>query len=161
MVPPKYQPRRLLLYFEVVGMPPATGDVNYDAEFDRNMAVVLAALLCALIFALGLHSILRCALRCSRRFFFQTFDRTPGGQVIIPVTEARKSVVSSQIPEMVYGTEGINIPATECPICLGEFEEGERVRILPRCNHGFHAKCIDTWLAFRSSCPLCRQRLLG
>jgi E3 ubiquitin-protein ligase ATL10/75/76/77/78 len=65
----------------------------------------------------------------------------------------------SQIPVAVYGS-GENILATECPICLGEFEKGDKLRMLPKCNHGFHVRCIDTWLVSHSSCPNCRLSLL-
>ncbi|CAL5442802.1 RING-H2 finger protein ATL52-like [Camellia sinensis] len=44
----------------------------------------------------------------------------------------------------------------ECPVCLSVFEEGEEVRQLPRCNHSFHAACIDMWLFSHFDCPVCR-----
>lgn len=44
----------------------------------------------------------------------------------------------------------------ECIVCLGEFEDEDAVRVLPNCCHTFHAKCIDTWFATRSTCPVCR-----
>ncbi|XP_006646449.1 RING-H2 finger protein ATL66 [Oryza brachyantha] len=47
----------------------------------------------------------------------------------------------------------------QCSICLGEFEEGEKVRSLPPCGHGFHPGCVDAWLLSRPSCPLCRSWL--
>uniref|UniRef100_A0A0D9V7E6 RING-type E3 ubiquitin transferase n=1 Tax=Leersia perrieri TaxID=77586 RepID=A0A0D9V7E6_9ORYZ len=50
--------------------------------------------------------------------------------------------------------------AAECSICLGEFEEGEKVKPLPRCGHGIHPECVDAWLRSRPSCPLCRRWLL-
>ncbi|KAL2906737.1 E3 ubiquitin-protein ligase ATL76 [Bienertia sinuspersici] len=49
---------------------------------------------------------------------------------------------------------------TECVICLSEFKGSEKIRILPKCNHGFHVKCIDEWLSSHSSCPTCRQSLV-
>uniref|UniRef100_M8BY44 RING-type E3 ubiquitin transferase n=1 Tax=Aegilops tauschii TaxID=37682 RepID=M8BY44_AEGTA len=49
--------------------------------------------------------------------------------------------------------------ASECAVCLGEFQEGERVRLLPGCLHVFHAECIDTWLHGCASCPLCRAAI--
>jgi hypothetical protein len=46
--------------------------------------------------------------------------------------------------------------ATQCMICLSEFEEGESLRRLP-CTHVFHQACIDEWLLHRStSCCLCK-----
>lgn len=141
---------------------PAMGNKNNTADaylretnFDTNMVIILAALLCALIFALGLNSIVRCAMRCSRRFGAETADQTAAR---LAVTGLKKRALR-KIPMAVYGS-GVNIPATECPICLGDFEEGEKVRVLPKCNHGFHVSCIDTWLMSHSSCPNCRHSLL-
>ncbi|XP_054784432.1 RING-H2 finger protein ATL74-like [Prosopis cineraria] len=127
------------------------GDVNFDA----NMVIILAALLCALICALGLNSIVRCVLRCGRRFSTGTTEQTTARLV----STGLKKRHLSQIPVKVYGPAA-NIPATECPICLGEFEKGDKVRMLPKCNHGFHVSCIDTWLLSHSSCPNCRHSLL-
>lgn len=50
----------------------------------------------------------------------------------------------------------------ECVICLCEFEEGEVVKMIPYCRHVFHPGCVDTWLVFHVSCPLCRSsRIFG
>ncbi|KAK7318653.1 hypothetical protein RJT34_03358 [Clitoria ternatea] len=51
--------------------------------------------------------------------------------------------------------EGL-IDGTECSVCLGEFEENESLRLLPKCSHAFHIPCIDTWLRSHKNCPLCR-----
>lgn len=133
------------------------GMFSSEANFDTNMVIILAALLCALICALGLNSIVRCALRCSRRFSFESRNEV---EARLAVTGLKKSVLR-QIPVAVYGSETKNIiPATDCPICLGEFLGGEKVRVLPKCHHGFHVRCIDMWLVSHSSCPTCRQSLL-
>mmetsp|Transcript_6990 Transcript_6990/g.10668 ORF Transcript_6990/g.10668 Transcript_6990/m.10668 type:complete len:332 (+) Transcript_6990:70-1065(+) len=48
---------------------------------------------------------------------------------------------------------------SRCVICMEDFVEGEDVKVLP-CGHGFHAHCIDPWLANQSDrCPLCNQSL--
>lgn len=44
----------------------------------------------------------------------------------------------------------------ECAVCLENFKEGEKCRLLPNCNHCFHADCIDSWLAKTAACPVCR-----
>ncbi|XP_021732498.1 RING-H2 finger protein ATL66-like [Chenopodium quinoa] len=44
----------------------------------------------------------------------------------------------------------------ECCICLGVFEDGDKVKVLPKCDHRFHSDCVDRWLCTQSSCPLCR-----
>ncbi|KAF8693526.1 hypothetical protein HU200_038928 [Digitaria exilis] len=48
----------------------------------------------------------------------------------------------------------------DCTVCLGEFHDGELLRILPNCAHAFHAQCIDTWLRAHVTCPLCRATVV-
>ncbi|KAK4782641.1 hypothetical protein SAY86_007015 [Trapa natans] len=128
-------------------------------SFDNNMVIILAALLCALICALGFNSIVRCALRCGRRFSAEAEGRAADPR--LDATMGLKKNALRRIPVAVYGkAEGGVFMATECPICLGEFIDGEKVRVLPKCNHGFHVRCIDEWLAAHSSCPTCRHSLL-
>ncbi|KAK1283117.1 RING-H2 finger protein ATL16 [Acorus calamus] len=45
----------------------------------------------------------------------------------------------------------------ECAVCLCEFQEEEKLRLLPNCLHSFHIDCIDTWLQSNPNCPLCRS----
>ncbi|KAI3985815.1 hypothetical protein MKX01_026601 [Papaver californicum] len=47
----------------------------------------------------------------------------------------------------------------DCPVCLCEFSEDDKLRLLPMCSHAFHINCIDTWLLSNSTCPLCRGTL--
>ncbi|XP_031395740.1 RING-H2 finger protein ATL1 isoform X2 [Punica granatum] len=44
----------------------------------------------------------------------------------------------------------------ECAVCLNEFQEDEKLRIIPSCSHVFHIDCIDIWLQNNANCPLCR-----
>ncbi|KAK8485268.1 hypothetical protein V6N13_062735 [Hibiscus sabdariffa] len=48
---------------------------------------------------------------------------------------------------------------SECCICLGVFEDDEKVKALPNCQHCYHPECVDKWLSSESSCPLCRISL--
>lgn len=41
-----------------------------------------------------------------------------------------------------------------CNVCLEDFKEGETIRLL-RCKHGFHDKCINTWIVKKGKCPVC------
>lgn len=45
-----------------------------------------------------------------------------------------------------------------CSICLDDFEETARVRLLV-CSHIFHVKCIDVWAQTNAKCPLCKKNL--
>ncbi|KAJ0979492.1 hypothetical protein J5N97_014966 [Dioscorea zingiberensis] len=56
---------------------------------------------------------------------------------------------------------GDNHGNAECAVCLGEFLEGEWLRLLPNCGHVFHATCIDTWFGSHANCPLCRTSVLN
>uniref|UniRef100_A0A6N2MA82 RING-type E3 ubiquitin transferase n=1 Tax=Salix viminalis TaxID=40686 RepID=A0A6N2MA82_SALVM len=49
----------------------------------------------------------------------------------------------------------------DCPVCLCEFSEKDKLRLLPMCSHAFHINCIDTWLLSNSTCPLCRGTLFN
>ena len=52
-------------------------------------------------------------------------------------------------------------PFETCCICLDDFEEGDKLRILP-CDHGYHSKCIDPWLVKNKRiCPQCRKRVFA
>ncbi|XP_019052110.1 PREDICTED: RING-H2 finger protein ATL46-like, partial [Nelumbo nucifera] len=47
----------------------------------------------------------------------------------------------------------------DCAVCLCEFSEPDKLRLLPMCSHAFHINCIDAWLLSNSTCPLCRGTL--
>jgi len=50
-------------------------------------------------------------------------------------------------------------PYETCVICLDDFVEGDKLRVLP-CDHGYHSKCIDPWLVKNKRiCPQCRKRV--
>ncbi|PSS13911.1 RING-H2 finger protein [Actinidia chinensis var. chinensis] len=77
------------------------------------------------------------------------------------------SVVSLPAPEAVVDsfpvrchrkpdtTESADDDA-QCYICLSEYEESDKIRVLP-CRHEFHMMCVDKWLKeIHGVCPLCR-----
>lgn len=63
----------------------------------------------------------------------------------------------SRLPSML-GRE-LKAAGAECAICLDEIEGEQPIRLVPGCNHGFHAKCADMWLSVHPVCPICRAIL--
>ncbi|XP_058087574.1 RING-H2 finger protein ATL78-like [Magnolia sinica] len=152
--------RRLLHLHDMAASPPSTTAAGPgEASFDANVIMILAVLLCALICALGLNSVVRCALRCSNRV---AFDSRPHASSARLANTGVKKTALKAFPTFSYSAS-FKLPMrdTKCAICLSEFSNGERVRVLLPCNHGFHVRCIDKWLASHSSCPTCRQCLLN
>ncbi|XP_030540490.1 RING-H2 finger protein ATL66 [Rhodamnia argentea] len=65
-----------------------------------------------------------------------------------------------KLPIVLHGGAATGVEeAGECSICLGAFEDGEKVKVLPKCGHCYHSACVDQWLVTRSVCPLCRAPL--
>jgi len=46
----------------------------------------------------------------------------------------------------------------QCIICMEEFNEKEKVKLLP-CGHIFHPNCIKEWLMKQKSCPFCKSEI--
>lgn len=68
-------------------------------------------------------------------------------------------------PKLLYslvekGSTSTNIPSSSCSICLGDYKDGDILRLLPPCHHIFHLACVDPWLRFHSTCPICRKSSL-
>jgi len=46
-----------------------------------------------------------------------------------------------------------------CVICQEKIEIDEWYKKVPKCDHCFHASCIDRWLLMRATCPVCREEV--
>lgn len=75
-----------------------------------------------------------------------------------PASGLDSSIISSY-PTILLD-EKLRLPNpndTTCSICISEYQPTETLKIIPSCNHYFHAKCIDQWLNMSSTCPVCRE----
>ena len=85
-------------------------------------------------------------------------DNAEKGQAVGTGTEDEPE---THLPPMNLPSEEITTSCTTCSICLDDFEDGERIRVLPKCHHAFHTDCILPWLTERQGCcPLCKTSVL-
>ncbi|CAA2955505.1 RING-H2 finger ATL79-like [Olea europaea subsp. europaea] len=126
-------------------------------EFKANSVMILMVLLCGLITALAFNAGIRYIIRlhCRRR-------RSQQPPVNEDVEMAHPKTEEEEIPTVIY-SPGMKLAGAEaeCVICLSEFSDGEKVRVLEKCNHGFHVQCVQKWLLSHSSCPTCRTNCSG
>ncbi|KAG0534979.1 hypothetical protein BDA96_04G326300 [Sorghum bicolor] len=73
------------------------------------------------------------------------------------VVEAFPTMKYAEAKALRVGKQGGG--ALECAVCLSEFEDEERLTLLPKCSHAFHPDCIGEWLASHVTCPVCRCNL--
>lgn len=76
------------------------------------------------------------------------------------VGSVSKGLSSNQIdklPNIKYRKEK-NSENYQCIICMEEFEEKEKVKLLP-CGHIFHNNCIKQWLLKQKTCPFCKSEI--
>ncbi|TMW97512.1 hypothetical protein EJD97_005367 [Solanum chilense] len=154
--------RRLLLPATPQQTDLSQGDTTNT--FDAHVVMVLSVLLCALVCSLALNSIIRCALRCTS-LVLESDSSSSISTNLSATTKLTNNGIKKKalktFPIITFTTE-LKHPGldSECVICLSEFVAGEKVRVLPKCNHGFHVRCIDKWLNSHSSCPTCRHCLI-
>jgi len=75
------------------------------------------------------------------------------------LTDATSDGLSSIELTSIKPTEKVftTTMSTSCSICIDDFEEGEKIRLLPRCGHAFHTECLLPWLTERQGCcPTCK-----
>jgi len=105
-------------------------------------------------------------LNAMKKCKLQSYDelRKPVGETI----EMSNLTTNQQIPsrgdslelqEPAYTENEDELSQHTCAVCLDNIEIGQWYKRLPRCEHYFHAQCIDEWLSTRATCPYCRQQI--
>ncbi|KAL6534697.1 hypothetical protein OROGR_013372 [Orobanche gracilis] len=75
----------------------------------------------------------------------------------VPPPASRSSI--DALPTVRISRNHVRAEST-CAVCKERFKSGSRAKKLP-CKHLYHSDCIVPWLEERSSCPVCRQLLIG
>ncbi|KAE8700202.1 Ring/U-Box superfamily protein, putative isoform 1 [Hibiscus syriacus] len=136
----------------------------YNSHFDFSMVLTVVVLLTALFF-MGFFSIYirrfsedpTVHLSRRRRYRGGPLNSFPFPSDLHRVSASIKGLDPITIRSLpVYSYRGNAKYQIDCPICLSEFEEKQRLKTIPLCKHVFHVECIDTWLSSHVSCPVCR-----
>ncbi|OAY27726.1 RING-H2 finger protein ATL2 [Manihot esculenta] len=102
------------------------------------------------------RQIRRAARNRRTNLVFYVDPSNPTANHVIQPTRGLDSSLLKSLPVFVYSSK-THPDAIECAVCLSEFDENEKGRTLPKCNHSFHIECIDMWFHSHSTCPLCRS----
>nr|KJB48876.1 hypothetical protein B456_008G091500 [Gossypium raimondii] len=139
--------RSIFLYFLTVVVvtaqstaPPPRGDsYRLYSHFDPSMAIVVMVLVGAFFFVWILS------------IYIRHYDESCPIATAAAASSAQRFRPSGLDPEVIE-----NFPVFYIPI---EFEDNETLRVIPKCCHVFHLDCIDAWLAYHVTCPVCRAKL--
>ncbi|KAK2406667.1 RING-H2 finger protein ATL2 [Trifolium repens] len=152
----------------ISGTSDTLGESNAIELTGKIMVVAIIFLFMVVIFVLMLH--------LYAKWFWWRFEERTVPQPPNRRRRRRRFVFAPGQDPVVYGTHQIGLEVSilkslpvlvfkpedfkdglECAVCLCDIVEGEKTRLLPKCNHGFHLDCIDMWFQSHSTCPLCRN----
>ncbi|MCO5575482.1 hypothetical protein L7F22_029283 [Adiantum nelumboides] len=123
------------------------------SHMDKSIIIATASLLGLLILVLCVLGICEWA----RKRLRSNSSQAPTGMNKRQLGTLPSCLVDSQSADMERAC--LASTALTCAICLSNFAIGDRIRVLPPCQHCFHVGCVDTWLSLHSSCPSCREYL--
>ena len=138
---------------------------SQPAQHSHRLALTIyLVIFCVIAFFLILAFLPDCIRRCNEAVNGSVDPSVGGARGETNATVAR-GIDASMIetfPTFIYSevkTQKIGNGALECAICLNEFGDDETLRLLPKCDHVFHAHCIGAWLQGHVTCPVCRTNL--
>ncbi|KAB2619870.1 RING-H2 finger protein ATL16-like [Pyrus ussuriensis x Pyrus communis] len=152
----------------IFGTPIHHSDTSFPIIAVAGIGIVATAFLLVSYYIF----VIKCCLNWHRvdilRRFSLSRNRRDEDQLMVysPRVETRglDEAVIRSIPLLQFKKDGNYIGLgegsfCECAVCLNEFQEDEKLRIIPNCSHVFHIDCIDVWLQSNANCPLCRTSI--
>jgi hypothetical protein len=83
----------------------------------------------------------------------------PSFTIAVPLSATKEDVPAKEKEKEALPVEIVKESLDEkCAICLEKFKKDDVVKRLP-CLHVFHQFELDTWLAIKPNCPVCRTFL--
>ncbi|GAA0168216.1 ubiquitin-protein ligase [Lithospermum erythrorhizon] len=92
-------------------------------------------------------------------FYVNNNNRVPGSATLVVANRGLEPEVLNSLPVFVFNSSKGGVEALQCAVCLSEFEDDDKGRVLPKCGHIFHAECVDMWFHAHATCPLCRSNV--
>ncbi|KAK8653587.1 hypothetical protein V6N13_127580 [Hibiscus sabdariffa] len=140
--------------------PPRADSYGLYDHFDPSMFIVVIVLVGA-FFLVGFLSVY--IRHCNEAHAMATASAAAASSAEGFRSKGLDPAVTESFPVCVYScVKGLKLgkAALECAVCLGEFGDDETLRLIPKCSHVFHVDCIDGWLAYHMTCPVCRAKLI-
>lgn len=131
-----------------------SGAARFLSLLDKMSALVfLFVILFGIYFITRYMNCRRGVLSRGRLFRYSEGEATEGSSGL-------DREIRDNLPILVFKPKAFKtLNAMECAVCLCEFQENQKARILPNCKHSFHIECIDMWFFSHSTCPLCRAKV--
>lgn len=60
---------------------------------------------------------------------------------------------------LTYDVNMFNPDRNRCCVCLEKYVQPQLIRLL-RCQHDFHADCVDGFLDYNGHCPICQEDII-
>ncbi|XP_078435443.1 RING-H2 finger protein ATL66-like [Wolffia australiana] len=130
-------------------------DKNFQLRGKGNVLVAVVVFAVLLIFVL-LCVYVRWTCRYRRQEAVVVASELGSGPGSIRSTLASGGLDRATIDALPVLVVSSPEEAAQCSICLSSMATGQKMKLLPGCNHRFHPDCVDEWLKSQSSCPLCR-----
>lgn len=129
------------------------------SQYNGKIIIASVAMLCfVVLFILALHIYAKWFWRRSMLRQQSLWRRRNALNQEEPITVGLDKAIVDSLPTFIYKLSEVlsKEGAPECAVCLSEFQENDKGRLLPKCNHSFHTDCIDMWFLSHTTCPLCR-----